>query len=250
VIVGTGETASLACDYLTCDSPHEVVAFSAEADYLTSDTFCDRPLVALDEMASRYPPEKYRALVAVSSTELNRLRTRLYEIVKKSGFDCISFVSSAAFVWPTVQIGENTFIFESNVVQRMAQIGRNVIMWSGNHVGHQTIIEDDCFVASHVVISGACTIGHGSYLGVNSCIRDGLSLGEECVIGAGAVVVKDTEPRGVYVGNPARPNGRDSLATFGVGSQSASAARPPERETARGVVPPAPGIGTAAAVST
>lgn len=53
---------------------------------------------------------------------------------------------------------------------------------------------------------------------MNSCIRDGLSLGEECVIGAGAVVVKDTESRGVYVGNPARPNGRDSRATFGVES--------------------------------
>jgi sugar O-acyltransferase (sialic acid O-acetyltransferase NeuD family) len=216
VIVGTGETAAIAWDYLTCDSPHEVVAFSTEASYLTNDRFYDRPVVALDELPRRYPPASHRVLVAVSSTELNRLRRRLYDIVKKAGFDCISYVSSAAFVWPTVPIGENTFIFENNVVQRSAQIGRDVIMWSGNHVGHQTVIEDDCFIASHVVISSACTIGRGSYLGVNSCLRDGLSLGEECVIGAGAVVVKDTKPHEVYVGNPARPTGRDSLTTMGV----------------------------------
>lgn len=216
VIIGTGEQAAIACEYLTCDSPHEVVAFSAEADHLTTDTFCGRPVVPLDRLASYYPPASHRALVAVSSTQLNRLRRRLYEAVKAAGFDCVSYVSTAAFVWPSVQIGENAFIFENNVIQRMAQIGNNVILWSGNHVGHQTVIEDDCFVASHVVISGFCSVGRGSYLGVNSCVRDGLSLAEECVIGAGAVVVKDTEARGVYVGNPARPTGRDSLTTFGV----------------------------------
>lgn len=148
VIVGTGETAAIAWDYLTCDSPHDVVAFSTEARLLTSDQFYDRPVVALEELASYYPPESHRVLVAVSSTHLNRLRARLYEVVKKAGFDCISYVSTAAFVWPTVQIGENTFIFENNVVQRSAQIGHNVILWSGNHVGHQTVIEDDCFIAS------------------------------------------------------------------------------------------------------
>ena len=76
------------------------------------------------------------------------------------------------------------------------------------------MIEDDVFVASHVVISGFCRVGRWSYLGVNSSVRDGLSLTEDCVIGAGAVVVKPTDSRQVYVGNPGRATGRDSFSVF------------------------------------
>ena len=101
-------------------------------------------------------------------------------------------------------------------MQHQVRVGDNVVLWSGNHIGHQTVIENDCFIASHVVISGFCTVGRGSYLGVNSSVNDQLSLAEDCVIGAGAVVVENTEPRQVYVGNPARATGRDSFAVFNV----------------------------------
>ncbi len=216
VIVGTGEQAEIAFEYFTYDSPHEVVAFSAERQFVKEDSFCGLPVIALDQLAAAYPPSEYHAFVAVSATQLNRLRRRLFDVVKGYGYSCVSYVSSQAFVWRDVQIGENTFVFEHNVLQRRVHVGDNVVLWSGNHVGHRTVIEDDCFIASHVVISGFCTVGRWSYLGVNSSLRDELSLAEDCVIGAGAVVVKDTEARQVYVGNPARASGRDSFSVFQV----------------------------------
>ena len=216
VIIGTGEQATIAFEYFTYDSPHQVVAFSAEPAFVKEDDFKGLPVVPLDRLVSVYPPTEYHAFVAVSSTQLNRVRRRLYDTVKASGYNCVSYVSSHAFVWHNVEIGENTFIFENNVVQHKVRVGVNVILWSGNHIGHQTVIEDDCFITSHVVVSGFCRVGRGSYLGVNSSVNDKLTLAEDCVIGAGAVVVKNTEPRQVYVGNPARATGRDSFAVFNV----------------------------------
>lgn len=216
VIIGTGEQAEIAFEYFGHDSPHEVVGFATEPKFVKGSTFQGLPLVPLDRLPETWPPSEYRAFVAVSASQLNRLRRRLYTSVKEAGYACVSYVSSQAFVWHNVEIGENSFIFENNVLQHKVRIGNNVILWSGNHVGHQTVIEDDCFVASHVVISGFCRVGRWSYLGVNSTVRDELSLAEDCVIGAGAVVVKDTEARQVYVGNPARATGRDSFSTFNV----------------------------------
>jgi sugar O-acyltransferase (sialic acid O-acetyltransferase NeuD family) len=216
VVVGAGEQGAIAYEYFSRDSPHDVVAFAVEREYLDGDAYCDRPLIALDELPERYPPATHRAFVAVSSTQLNRVRRRLYDHVKAAGYDCVSYVSSAAFCWHDVQVGENTFVFENNVLQHDVRLGDNVILWSGNHVGHQTVIEDDVFIASHAVISGFVTVGRSSYLGVNCCVADTLTLGHDCVIGAGAVVVKNTEPRQVYVGNPARATGRDSFDTFAV----------------------------------
>src|SRR5262249_25091408 len=180
VIVGTGETAEIAFEYFTYDSPHEVVAFSAEAEFLKTDVFCDLPVVPFEQLAATYPPATHRAFVAVSSTQLNRVRRRLYNEVKALGFECVSYVSSRAFAWGNVQIGENTFVFENNVLQHKVRVGDNVVLWSGNHVGHQTVIEDDCFISSHVVISGFCRIGRSCFLGVNSCVADFRSLAEDC----------------------------------------------------------------------
>jgi sugar O-acyltransferase (sialic acid O-acetyltransferase NeuD family) len=216
VIVGTGEQAEIAFEYFMNDSPHKVVGFTTEPKFVEGSTLQGLPVVPLDHLTEAWPPAEYRAFVAVSATHLNRLRRRLYEAVKAAGYSCVSYVSSHAFVWHNVEIGENSFVFENNVLQHKVRVGNNVVLWSGNHVGHRTVIEDDCFVTSHVVISGFCRVGRWSYLGVNSTFRDELSVAEDCVVGAGAVVVKDTDARQVYVGNPARATGRDSFSVFNV----------------------------------
>ena len=203
VIVGDGEFAEIAHEYFTYDSPHEVVGFSVERDYLKKPELLGKPVVPFEELESHFDPAVHHAFVAVTYTYLNRVRARLYLETKAKGFPLVSYVSSHAFVWRDVEIGENCFIFENNVIQYQVKIGNNVVLWSGNHVGHQTRIRDNCFVSSHVVISGYCDIGENSFLGVNSTFHDTITVAEDTVVGAGAVVVRDTEPGLVYKGNPA-----------------------------------------------
>jgi acetyltransferase-like isoleucine patch superfamily enzyme len=47
-------------------------------------------------------------------------------------------------------------------------------------------------------------IGAGSWLGARVVVLPGVHVAPGCVVGAGAVVTRDTEPNGVYVGVPAR----------------------------------------------
>jgi sugar O-acyltransferase (sialic acid O-acetyltransferase NeuD family) len=215
VIVGTGEWGAIALQYFRYDSPHEVVAFSAEAPFITDDVYCGLPVVPFEELARAYPPDEYRAFVAVSEVQLNRVRRRLYDGVKAAGFDCVSCVSSRTFILRTAEIGENVFIQENAAVEHGARVGDNVFLGSGVCVGHGSVLEDDCYVGPHVTICGGCTVGRGSFLGANSCIAHCLALAEESIIGAGAVVLRDTKPRQAYVGNPARPASRDSFEAFG-----------------------------------
>ena len=216
VIVGNGETAQVAYEYFTYDSPYEVVAFSVEKDFLKEDELFDLPVVPFEDLENLYSPARHKVYVAISYTQLNRIRTRLYREVKRKGFSAASYVSSRAFVWRNVEIGENSFIFEDNVVQHLAKIGNNVILWSGNHIGHRSVIKDNCYISSHVVISGYCEVGENCFLGVNSSIGDNLKIAKDCIIGTGAVIIRNTEPGKVYVGNPAKPLEKSSFAAFGV----------------------------------
>src|SRR5205807_1644730 len=97
VIIGDGETAELACEYLTHDSPHTVVSFCVEREYAKKEQLLDLPVVAFEEVETLYPPATHKAFVAISYTQLNRVRTRLYHEAKRKGYDCISYVSSRAF---------------------------------------------------------------------------------------------------------------------------------------------------------
>jgi sugar O-acyltransferase (sialic acid O-acetyltransferase NeuD family) len=216
IIVGDGETAELAYEYLTHDSPHDVLAFCVERAYKKKDELFGLPVVEFEEVEHLYPPPEFHSFVAISYTQLNRVRTKLYRKAKEKGYAFVSYVSSRAFVWRNVELGENCFIMENNVLQYGVKVGNNVVLWSGNHIGHQSMIHDNVFISSHVVVSGYCEVGENCFLGVNSSLANNLKIAKDCLIGMGAVVHKNTEERRVYVGNPARMLPKDSFSVFGV----------------------------------
>lgn len=198
MIVGDGEFAEIAYEYFTHDSAYQVMGFAVEKEYLTKDSLYDLPVIALDDLESKFPKEEHDVFVAITFTKLNRVRTRLYQYVKSIGYHCASYISSKAFVWKNATIGENCFIFENNVIQHFVSIGNNVILWSGNHIGHRSSIKDNCFISSHVVISGYCNVGKNCFVGVNSTFVDNISVGDDCFIGAGCFLGKNIEEGSMY----------------------------------------------------
>ncbi len=203
VVIGAGEFAQIACEYFEHDSDYDVVAFSVEREYLTQPVLADRPVVAFETLEAHYPPADVDVFVAIPASQLNGLRKRLYLDAKNKGYRLATYVSTRAFVWRNVELGENTFIFEGNVIQPFVRIGNNCILWSGNHVGHRTVVHDHVFIASHAVISGYCEIGESSFIGVNATFNDHVKVALDNVIGAGALVTRNTEPGRIYVGSPA-----------------------------------------------
>lgn len=204
VIVGAGEFAMIANEYFTHDSDFDVQAFCVESAYLQEPTLEGRPVFSYEEIETRFPPSHFHVFVAIPASQLNRLRRRFYEDLKRKGYAFATYISSRAFVWRNAKIGENTFIFENNVIQPYVTVGDNCILWSGNHVGHRTVIHNHVFIASHAVISGYCDIGESCFIGVNTTFNDNVKVGESAVIGSGALVARDAEAGKVYVGTPAR----------------------------------------------
>ncbi|MBV9996518.1 MAG: acetyltransferase [Caulobacteraceae bacterium] len=203
VIIGNGEIAEMACEYFAYDSPREVAGFVIGAEYIKVPSLHGRPVTPLDELAVRYPPDAYDAFVAIGDGQLNRLRRRHVDGVRALGYQLASYVSSRAFVWRNVEIGENCFILEHNVLQAFTAVGDNVTLWSGNHIGHRSVIEEDVFMSSHVVVSGFCRIGARSFLGVNAAVAHQVTVAPDNFIAMGAAVAASTEPDSIYQGNPA-----------------------------------------------
>lgn len=204
ILFGNGQMAETAHVYIEHDSPFTVVAFCVDKERISLDTYRGLPLVAFEEVASIYQPERYDMFIPMSAKDSNTRRENKFHAAKVMGYTLVSYVSPHAIVGPETHIGENCFIFEANVIQPFASIGDNTILWSGNHIGHHSTIGANCFLASHVVISGRVTVGANCYFGVNSTVRDGISIAPRCTIGAGALIMRDTEESQVYMGLPGK----------------------------------------------
>jgi sugar O-acyltransferase (sialic acid O-acetyltransferase NeuD family) len=200
IIIGDSAFAEIAYEYFTYDSEYEVVAFSVEKDYLKREALFGLPIVPFEMLETFYVPAEYNFFAANVYTQSNQLRTRLYQQAKTKGYAPASYISPHAFVWRNCQIGEHSFIFENNVIQPFVKIGNNVVLWSGNHVGHHSVIKDHCFIASHVVISGFVQIGEYCFMGVNSAVANNTAIGNNCTVGAGALVLSDVEDDQTVVG--------------------------------------------------
>jgi sugar O-acyltransferase (sialic acid O-acetyltransferase NeuD family) len=181
VIFGSGDIAELADFYFTHDSEYDVVAFSVDESYRTGNVLRGRPLVPFEQVQAEFPPARCGFFVAVSYAKLNSLRDSLRAekaaVARAKGYRLVSYLSSRATVFPNFEPGPNCFILEDNTIQPFARVGANVTLWSGNHIGHHSVIEDDVFLASHVVVSGGVTIGRGSFVGVNVTVRDHITIG-------------------------------------------------------------------------
>jgi sugar O-acyltransferase (sialic acid O-acetyltransferase NeuD family) len=197
VIFGTEATAEVIDFYFTQDSKYEVAAFTVDAAFLDGDSYKGRPLVAFEDIASKFPPDDYEMFIAVGFQKMNAVRALKFAAAKSMGYTLASYLSSKASAWPGFSPAENTFVMEDNTIQPFATIGHDTILWSGNHVGHHSSIGAHCFVSSHVVISGRVKVGDYSFLGVNSTLRDGVTLGEATMVGAGCLVLIDTPPEAV-----------------------------------------------------
>jgi sugar O-acyltransferase (sialic acid O-acetyltransferase NeuD family) len=185
----------LAYEYFTYDSDYKVVAFAVNKEFIKEALLYDLPIIPLEDIQSTFSTDDYEAFIAISSGKLNRVRTEFYAELKNKGYRLASYVSSKAFVWRNVEVGDNCFILEDNTLQPFVKIGNNVTLWSGNHIGHRTEVKDNCFISSHCVISGFCEIGENSFLGVNCTLEDNVKVEKDNFIGAGTLIQKSTKEK-------------------------------------------------------
>ena len=215
IVFGASTFASMAAFCLTHDSQWTVKAFTVDKKYLTKSMHEGLPVVPFEDLLNDYPPDTAKLLLSIGYTRINGLRMERFQQATESGYELISYISSRASVWPNQCFGKNCLVFGNAIIQPFATIEDNVIILSGAHVSHHCVIGKHSFISAEATFGGNVTVGERCFIGLGAVIRDGLSIAERSFIGAGAVVIADTEPGGVYVGNPARRIMKSSLEVTG-----------------------------------
>lgn len=102
-----------------------------------------------------------------------------------------------------VEIGEGTVVMAGAVINAGTTVGRHCIINSGAIVEHDNVLGDYVHVSVGARLAGAVHVGKSSWIGIGASVSNNRSICAGCMVGAGAVVVKDIRQAGTYVGVPA-----------------------------------------------
>jgi sugar O-acyltransferase (sialic acid O-acetyltransferase NeuD family) len=211
VIFGTGAGSDTARRYFEWDTPHDVIGYIVDREFLTGPTFNGRPVVAVDEAVEKFSPDDVLAFVPLGSARMNMLRAEKYQLLKSLGYRFATYVHASNRLRGHCEIGENCFILENQSVNFDAAIGNNVVIWSGCQIGDRSRIADHAFLAAHVVLNGDVSIGEYVYLGSNCNISNGVHVARQSFIGANALITGNTQERAVHVVEATPAAGIDSM---------------------------------------
>ena len=198
VLFGTGYVSRFVKFMLDHESPYKVDALTIDGVEIKQGTVYGLPVVPFEELVERYPPDDYGMFVALGYTRVNRLREEKAALARALGYTLISHVSPRASTWDDLVLGDNCIIMDEVILHPFVKIGDNAMIWSGAHIGHGSVIGDNCFFASRALAAGFVTVGANAFVGANATIRHGVTIGRESIIGAGAVITKDTADKSVY----------------------------------------------------
>lgn len=125
-------------------------------------------------------------------------------------------------VMPKSIIGKNCNIGQNVFIDNNVKIGNGVKIQNNVSVYNSVIVEDDCFLGPSMVFTNVINprahierkheykttlLKQGATIGANATIVCGITLGKYCLVGAGAVVIRDVPDFALIVGNPSKQIG-------------------------------------------
>ena len=131
-------------------------------------------------------------------------RAKWMQKLSENKADFATLIHPSAVIGKNVIIGEGTVIAAGAVINPCAKIGKGVILNTCSSIDHDCIVRDYSHISVDAHLAGKVEIGACTWIGIGAVVRDKVSVCENCLIGAGAVVVKDIAESGVYVGVPAK----------------------------------------------
>lgn len=196
--------SDLASFYFTNDSEYEIKGYCADGEFLKSSTHKGLPLVSIEDVIKIFPSANYHVFIAVGYSKLNEIRKNKFNHFKSHQYQLASYLSSKSSFWnESLQVGENVFLMENNVIQPYSSIGDNVLIWVNNMIAHHSVLDSHTTITSHVVMGGGVKIGSSCFIGSNATLRDGIEVAPHTIIGASSNVVRSILKPGLYIGNPA-----------------------------------------------
>lgn len=219
ILVGNAITAEILYSYLRHDHRYEVMGLTVDDEFLDQGGVEGLAAAGLSRVREVFPPETCRVVMAVGYNDLNRGRESLFLRMKDMGYDVETYVHPDARVYTDCPLGEGCVVLPGAVIEPHVRVGANTMIWCNTTLAHHSSVAENCWIATGTVVSGQATVLRNSFLGVNSTVVNKVTVGEYNIVGAAAMISRDTKTYAVHLARSAEPfrySSEDYAKHFGV----------------------------------
>jgi sugar O-acyltransferase (sialic acid O-acetyltransferase NeuD family) len=219
VLAGNAITADILYSYLKYDNRYEVVGIVVDDEYVDSGNIENVASIGLSQLTKEFSHDDVTIIMAMGYNNLNRDRESMFYRLKEMKYGIETYIHPDASIHSKELIGEGCVVLPNAVVEPHVRLGENTMVWCNVTLAHHCHVEPHCWIASGAVVSGQAYISRNSFLGVNSTIVNEVSIADFNIIGAAAMVSKNTKPNSVHLARSAeefRYSSGDYVKFFGV----------------------------------
>lgn len=203
IIIGAGTQGQVYASYLI-EAGINIIGFIDDNPELIGKTVCNIPVLGCYKDLYTNPFKDTIESVYCPIGD-NHIRVQYLSRLENQGYNIPSFIHPSVSIAPDVSIGKAVYMLVGNIVMPHTIIGNYIMINQASTIAHHVRIEDGTFMSSGVNIGACIHVKEKAYIGMGVTVMTGVqSLGEDCLLGAGCVIIKDVPDHAVMVGNPGR----------------------------------------------
>ena len=203
IIIGAGTYGEVYLAYLQ-EAGVNVVGFLDDDSKYTNQNVRNIPVIG--------PITKLETLKETDGVEAvycplgnNMLRVKFLSMARRLGYKTPNYIHPSVIISPNVSIGEGVYVLLGTTIMPHTIIKDFVMISMGVHLAHHSVLDEGVFLSTGCNFGASIHAFRYAYCGISSTIMTGIhELGEDCLIGAGAVVIRDVPDRAVVAGVPAK----------------------------------------------
>lgn len=203
IIIGAGSYGEVYAVYLQ-EAGIDICGFIDDNPLLCGKVINDIPVLGnieyLKQIKNR---DEYHIYCPIGN---NSVRVKLLSYARSLGYTTPNFIHKTAYISPNVNLAsEGIYILANALIMPFAEIQKDVMISISANIAHHSKLSQGTFISTGVNFGAAIETGRNTYIGIGATIMTGVKrLGENCLIGAGSVVIKDVEDNAVVAGVPAK----------------------------------------------
>ena len=191
VLIGAGGYCSGVIDSIETSTNFEIFGIT---DPNVTGSFCGYPILGDDSVLDDvFKKGIKKAHITVGSVASPLLRKKLVKMAETIGFELVSIIDRTALLSSRVKIGKMVYIAKKAVINSFAEIGDYCIINTGCVIEHGCKISNWVHIAPGATLAADITIGDSSHLGLNASVLQGIRIGNNVIVGAGSVVIRDVD---------------------------------------------------------
>jgi len=203
ILIGGGGHCKSVIDVIEAENKFQIIGI-LDVNEKVGTKILGYTIIGTDDEIGDWNKKNSCFHITVGQIKSAEIRRKIYDKLKALNADLPIICSPTAYISPNAIIGEGCVIMHHAILNAGVKVGKNCIINNKALIEHDSKIGDHCHVSTAAVINGDCYVASGSFIGSNSTLIQGITVEENCVVGAGSVVTANLAQNKIVVGNPGR----------------------------------------------